>query len=119
MTTGDLFNSKFEQYLATRHRKTDPDTSREAAASVAPKLTRVQKEVLAFAASCGFGGFTDTDIEAQFASTRSTYRTRRAELRAMGYLEDTGQRRKVDGSNRVIWRITDRGLALHKEWSKP
>jgi hypothetical protein len=93
-------------------RRTDPDTSREAAEVVSPVIRQVRLAVLQYAESCGAPGFTDVALNAHFASHSSTYRTRRRELVDLGMIEDTGERVTVgDGGRRhAVWRITWRGL---------
>jgi hypothetical protein len=93
-------------------RRTDPDTSREAAAAVSPLIRQVRLAVLQYAESCGAPGFTDVALNAHFASHSSTYRTRRRELVGLGMIEDTGERVTVaDGGRRhAVWRITWKGL---------
>ena len=95
-------------------RRSDPDTSHEAAEAVTPTLRKLQAEVLAFAAMCGPGGFTDPELAEHFDCQVSTYRTRRSELVAMGLLMDSGHRRLNGGSRKfAVWRITERGKAEH------
>lgn len=94
-------------------RRSDPDTSREAANDISPALREIQRTVLRFAAMCGVRGFTDPELSDYFDTTSSTYRTRRSELVAMGMVEDTGERVAIGpkGRRHAIWRITAKGQA--------
>jgi hypothetical protein len=95
-------------------RRSDPDTSHEAAAVVTPTLRKLQAEVLAFAASCGPQGFTDPELAEHFDCQGSTYRTRRSELVTMGLVMDSGQRRASPAKRKfAVWRITERGKVAH------
>jgi len=89
----------------TRHRKTDPDTSREAAYKVAPNLRASQLEVLALFRK--YGEMTDYQLVvwagvAGCRQSTSGLRTRRSELVESGHLERKGKA-KVQGSNRIVW----------------
>lgn len=107
-TETNLFNCP-----ETLARASDPDTSHEAAQSVSPRIRQLQKLVLDYAASQP-DGFTDIDLNRHFDTHASTYRTRRSELVARGYIRDTKERRAYgqDGTGRrhIIWAITTEGL---------
>ena len=98
-------------------RRDDLDTSHLAAEDITPRIRILQAAVLSFAASCRPFGFTDPAMNDHFETHSSTYRTRRAELVAMGLIEDSGDRACIGASGRkhAVWRITDRGLAKHLE----
>jgi hypothetical protein len=101
----DLFDHAEKAEAYKLHRKDDPETSRDAAAAVAKKLTQIQEEVLAYALKRADLGFTDEQLtQAFYAQGRSTYRTRRAELTARGLIVDSG-RRRVNGPGRrhTVW----------------
>lgn len=95
----------------TRHRRKDRDTSVSAAYAIVSGLRELQWVVLRYAIACGARGFVDVDMtEAIGDATQSTFRTRRSELTAMGYIEDSGQRRKLlTGRRAIVWRVTDKG----------
>lgn len=95
-------------------RRTDPDTSHEAAEQITPMVRALQIAVLEYAARCVPLGFTDPAMNEHFGVTSSTYRTRRAELVDMGMIADTGERRSLNGARRkhAVWTITDKGRAL-------
>lgn len=81
----------------------DPRTSREAARQVAPHINDIQATVLAEVKRHGIAGITDYELETFLGGHGSTYRSRRAELVEKGLIKDSGQRRKVAGSNRTVW----------------
>jgi hypothetical protein len=90
--------------LFTRTRPGDPDTSHEAAAKIAPRMTALQVKVLTYMREIFPRAITDLDLQDHFNNDLSTYRTRRSELTEMGLVYDTRQRRFQLGSNRVLWR---------------
>lgn len=97
-------------------RRGDPDTSREAAEEVTPRIRELQAEVLKYAAQCGGRGFTDPQMNDYFDCRSSTYRTRRAELVALALIEDTGTRVGTGkGRKHAVWRITGAGYAKAAE----
>lgn len=84
------------------HRVHDPDTSREAAASIAEKRTKLQGMVEEYAKRIGPVGFTDQQLSDFFGTAGSTYRTRRAELTDRGTIVDSGFRSPADSGRRMI-----------------
>jgi hypothetical protein len=86
-------------------RRTDPDTSHDAAAAVSPDLRALQMRVEAFALRAGPHGFTDAEMEANLGDSGSTLRTRRSELSARNIVLDSGQRRTFGDSarRRIVW----------------
>lgn len=84
------------------HRVRDPDTSREAAAAIADKRSKIQKLVEGYAKKVGPAGFTDQSLSDFFGTAGSTYRTRRAELTAQGVIVDSGFRSTADSGRRMI-----------------
>lgn len=106
-------NDLFGHDRAQAHcRRTDPDTSREAAQAATPQIRAVRRAVLDFAASCPHPGFTDAELNEHFCSHSSTYRSRRKELVELGMIEDTGLRVTVGegGRRHAVWRVTLEGL---------
>jgi hypothetical protein len=90
--------------LKELHRKHDPDTSKEAAASIISKRTLLQEDVLNYAFDQGDSGFTDEQLSKAFNCSGSTYRTRRAELTARGLIVPTQRRaRLASGRSAVVW----------------
>jgi hypothetical protein len=86
------------------HRRHDPETSREAAESVADKLGKLQDIVLCYAIGRASDGFTDDMLSEWFGCRGSTYRTRRAELTAKGLIVPTRRRARLSsGRHAVVW----------------
>lgn len=84
------------------HRIHDPDTSREAAAAIADKRSKIQALVEGYARKVGPTGFTDQNLSDFFGTGGSTYRTRRAELTTRGVIVDSGFRSVADSGRRMI-----------------
>lgn len=87
-----------------RARRTDPDTSHAAAERVTPDLSKLQQ--LTLGAIKVYGPLIDrklvTIMTAKHGRTDSTWRTRRAELVAKGYVKAVG---KADGH--TVWGLAD------------
>lgn len=88
--------------IAKLTRRDNPETSYQAANRVFPHLSNIQERVLVFIKNCP-QGVTDLEISLYFEDDRSTYRTRRAELVAMGRVKDSGRTIKQAGSRRTVW----------------
>lgn len=101
-------------------RRTDRATSHEAALSVTPQLTEYQKMVLRVIDHYyGLGQpFTDKVLVADYhrawenrigldlmLQSESGIRTRRNELVAQGYVEDTGRTIRMGKRNHTLWRL--------------
>jgi len=104
----DLFDSNVVAFA----RRTDPDTSHDAAVAVTGRIRELHLAVLRYAATVQ--AFTDPAMNAHFGVTSSTYRTRRAELVDRGAIEDTGARTTIGdkGRRHALWRITAKGRAI-------
>lgn len=98
-----------------RARRTDPSTSHDAAASVRDQ-TLTQKRILRLLDT--YGPLCDTDIafslmrnsHGETTTSESGLRTRRSELAAKGYVEDSGLRSRLpSGRHSIVWRITAEG----------
>lgn len=92
-------------------RRTDPDTSLEAAAVASQGIERQRNLVLAYAKGRGDKGFMDVDLEeAHPLESDSGLRTRRSELTARNIILDSGRRDRAAGSNRkrIVW--------MHRDW---
>jgi len=103
----DLFKPLLKP-AETRSRRSDPLTSRQAARAAEGKFSELQRDVLRLHKRFP-QGLTDLDLQALTGSGLSTYRTRRKELVEAGYLFDSGQRKAQEGSNRIIWMLTEMG----------
>ena len=83
------------------------DTSRMAAASVAPSFSGVRLQVLR---AISRHSLTDEQGQSIVGMTGNSYRPCRVTLMDAGYVEDTGSRRKTaSGRTAVVWGITAEG----------
>lgn len=97
--------------LHTLYRRENPDTSKEAAASIEGERTRIQGEVLGYALMRGAEGFTDEQLSTWFLCAGSTYRTRRSELTRKGIIVPSQRRaRLASGRHAVVW--------VHKDYQE-
>jgi hypothetical protein len=96
--SGDLFGPAVA-------RRTDPETSHQAAEAITPQTGSIRLQVEAFAISKGERGFIDEELSKAFeASDVSSYRTRRAELTEVGTICDSGRTKANEGGRQcVIW----------------
>jgi hypothetical protein len=101
----DLFGYTGEGDPRKLARRSDPHTSHEAAERVVPGLTRLRKQVYDLLLDAGPHGLTDWEIEERLRNHGSTYRTRRAELVEMDWVEAAPGTRIIKGRARKIWRI--------------
>lgn len=102
MAGQDLFGQGGQSAHA---RRTDPETSHQAAAFVTPGLNALQERVEGWSRSVP-GGFLDLDAcEAMPDLVGSTVRTRRAELAQRNIILDSGRRRKPEGAStpHTVW----------------
>lgn len=94
----DLFNAPVA-------RRTDPDTSWDAAKAVTPAADSIREAVELFALQAGPTGFIDEELSAAFDATdSSSYRTRRAELTQCGEIVFAGRYRMNSNEQRcMVW----------------
>ena len=86
------------------YRPDDPDTSRQAAESIHPHLTEIQKQVLHLIELAGINGLTDEELSEMFGTSGSTARTRRAELYKQGLVVEAGKKRMLrSGQQGRVW----------------
>lgn len=85
------------------------DTSREAAAAIAPKFGRMTQAVLGLIARNG-DGLTDEEGQSLLRLEGNSYRPCRVTLADKGFVRDTGQRRMTAHRKKaVVWAITEAG----------
>jgi hypothetical protein len=100
----DIFNPR------THYRREDPQTSREAAESVAETFTIVQARVLEIHRE--FDGLTDEELTNEYVQRfgvmgQSSIRSRRNDLTLKGHFTDSGVRRRVKtGRLAIVWKLT-------------
>lgn len=101
-------------------RKTDPETSKLAAASItAQRITETQLNVLL--CMSWFVSTADAILVERFQdywpylASQSGIRSRRADLTAAGLIRDTGERITLRGNrSHILWEITPKGRKLLK-----
>ena len=82
------------------------DTSIEAAEAVAPKCGRLQKLVLAAITGRGALGATTDELAADLEQERWSIQPRTSELRRLGLIADSKQRRRnVTGKRAIVWSL--------------
>jgi len=85
------------------------DTSHGAASNVFLKTGGARRRVLE-ALAHALAVATDEELQDWLDMSQNTERPRRVELVQLGYVEDSGARRKTrSGSNAVLWRATQLG----------
>lgn len=79
-------------------------TSLEAYESIEPHLGDIQKVCLHEIIASGTIGMTQQELEDKFLMIASTIRTRVSELCRLGYVVDSGRKRKTrSGRNAIVW----------------
>jgi len=88
------------------------ETSREAAAHVAPTFGRSVRKVFAAFVRADKVGWTDEEAANYLNMTGNSYRPCRVDLMDQGLVHDSGRRRKTAANrNAVVWVLTDKGQA--------
>lgn len=91
-------------------RRSDPGTSREGAADVAVRAGSQRGKLLRVYATTPLGGLTSDEArDAAGLSMRSCYWKRVSELAQFGYIEAFGSHAGEAGSNKTVYRVTDKG----------
>lgn len=96
-------------------RRTDPDTSHEAAAKLTPAILNIRHAGVGAAMAFNGGSGTDEQIAQIYGGLEnapwqspSSLRTRRNELVKMGVVRDTGERvLNRRGNKVVVWELTN------------
>lgn len=92
----------------SRHRATDPDTSRTAARSA--RVRDGQRKVLDALAVAGGAGLTDFELADRTGVKQTSIGKRRGELRDAGLVVDSGRRRPSDtGRPAIVWTLKAAG----------
>jgi hypothetical protein len=106
--TGGLFDIPAQPSKA-HARRTDPDTSHEAAKAVTPATDTIRADVERWARGQGAAGFIDEELSKAFGAEEvSSYRTRRAELTLTGQIVDTRRRRPNSNMRQcIVWIHSD------------
>jgi DNA-binding HxlR family transcriptional regulator len=95
-----------------RTRAGDPDTSHQAEANVRPRMSHFRLIVLQHFAKHHL--LTHLQLEDLCRDHGSTFRTRCNELVKLGYIVDSTRRVVQNGTPRVVWAITPKGMEAAK-----
>ena len=88
----------------------DVVTSIEAADAIAPVTARIQRMALARIKAAGARGYTAAELADVLAMERTTVQPRTTELRRLGLIDDSGQRRpNPNGKRAIVWIATGVG----------
>lgn len=80
------------------------DTSAEAAASIASASGRIQRMVQLAISEVGARGLTCEELAGRLGMERTTVQPRTSELKLLGLIEDSGQRRlNRNGKKAIVW----------------
>lgn len=86
------------------------DTSMEAASAIAPKCGRLQRLALEAIREAGFIGLTADELADRLKVDRYTIQPRTSELRVMGLIADSKQRRRNrTGKRAIVWVAAEGG----------
>lgn len=86
------------------------ETSRQAAAEIAPRVSVMQATILARLRACGVSGRTCEELENELSLRHQTCGPRLKELAVSGAIVDTGMRRRTrSGRKAIVW--------LAREWA--
>jgi hypothetical protein len=97
-----------EDALRAMSRREHPATSREAAASVVPKLGQLHDKVLSALRDAGPSGLTDMQLDDKFAQLTPTMRPRRVELVRRGLVADSGRVvLNAHGRRATVWVLAE------------
>lgn len=80
------------------------DTSMEAGRSIAMSVGRLQRVALHAIRDAGSRGLTTHELAVAARVDRESIQPRTSELRCMGLIKDSGERRaNVNGKNAIVW----------------
>jgi len=84
-------------------RRDAPDTSRAAAARIAPK-TGTKRRLVLDAITTSPDGLTDEEMQRLIPMSANTQRPRRVELVEGGFIKDSGRRRRTSSQDlAIVW----------------
>lgn len=110
MVDVDLFGQAIGEdqahYPETPGYKGPAETGKEAAEAIAPMTGRYRLLALAAVAHAGSRGLTADELADALDVSRWTIQPRTSELRALGKIADSGQRRRnTTGKNAIVWTL--------------
>ena len=83
------------------------DTSIAAAAAIAPQCGRLQRLALAAIKAAGPSGLTTDELASRLGLDRGSVQPRTSELKLLGLIRDSGQRRRnANGKRAIVWTAT-------------
>jgi len=99
-------------------RRTDPDTSQQAAEQT-PNLRRHDRRLALLEHDRHPGGLTDFELGDLIGRQQTSAGKRRGELRDYGLIADSGARRPApSGSSAIVWIITAEGRRMAEQIRK-
>lgn len=94
--------------LAVKLPSNPTDTQSEAAARELPRSGTARRWVFDLLSNAGMKGATDEEMQFLLKMNPNTQRPRRKELVEMGWVFDTGARRKTaSGSRAIVWGLCE------------
>lgn len=111
-STGHADDAQHTQHTPVPpYRKNSPaGTSDRAALMIAEHAPTLRQRILELIRARGPAGLTDDEGEAELGIIAQTYTPRRGELRRMGLIRDTGERRPTrSGRPAAVWVATGGG----------
>ena len=92
-------------------RRTDPETSHQAARRAAHTAATHRAVALRELVAAGHAGLTDFELAARCHSQQTSIGKRRGELVRMGLVEATSETRPApSGAQATVWRVTEAGV---------
>ncbi len=97
------------------YRRTDPATSKQAAERRGPIGRLIDRQRVLRVHRDNPAGLTDFELAAKLGRQQTSAGKRRGELRDVGMIEATAERRPApSGSPAIVWRITPTGVEFLK-----
>jgi hypothetical protein len=99
----------FAQYPVWPGSKGSAETSAEAATAIAPEVATIRARALVLIRGAGRHGLTSEELANKMGLPRVSVQPRTSELRNLGKLADSGQRREnaSSGKRAVVWVLPD------------
>jgi hypothetical protein len=99
-----------DRYPSTPGHKGEAETSWAAAAGIAPETSRLRRMTLDAIRSRGAVGYTSEELADAIGVPFASAQPRTSELKAVGKLVDSGQRRlNRSGKKSVVWTLPEYG----------
>lgn len=110
--TRDTIGGALDRNVTSVGRRS-PRTSHAAAERIYPRTGSMRRAVIEWLAGREIAGATDDEIEAHFGWTHQSASACRNRLMNDGWVEDSGEKRKVrrSGNLAIVWTLTDAARA--------